>query len=136
MRFQFGRSETCFVRLRRYDPLCWSAAAFQLTVLDQERERLKGHFNADFSQFQEILRHSNHISEVINVTVGTTEEMRKCRKKILHRNPGNMHDEKLLQDRTHYHMAFQTQLIRNLRLRQQSNQDRLQSEITLVRPHH
>ena len=34
---------------------------------------------------------------------------------------------------TQQHISFQGQLIRNLKLRAQANQERLQSEITLVR---
>ena len=123
-----------FVQLRRYlNPRCpFGMRFFELTLLNQERDDRKADFNADFSQLQEILRHSLHVGEAISVTVGTTKDMRKCRRKILHRNSGNSGDDTLLQDKTHYHMAFQTQLIQNFSLRQQSNQNRLQTEITLV----
>ncbi|KAH8719558.1 hypothetical protein GQ44DRAFT_775259 [Phaeosphaeriaceae sp. PMI808] len=139
--------------VKLYDRSVW-AIRDVLRPIEKKREKEKSHINVDFSQLQEILRHSIHVGEVLAVGVATTTELRKCRKKLMPRLPrtkatdsGNQDEasknEQVAKgemegkydwgnDPLNYHFGFQTQMMQNTKFRQQSNQDRLNSEITLA----
>jgi hypothetical protein len=126
-----GAFGTWFAQLRRYQSLSLHPQHAQLTVLDQDREKQKN-FEVDFSLLQEISRHSFHVGEVLTVTMGTTEEMRQWRQALLPAISGKQDKQQLDRDKTNSYLSFQTQILKSFKLRQQSNQDRLQAEITLV----
>lgn len=74
----------------------------------------------------EAARHAIHITEVLAVSVQTAETMLQNLIRVSgHRR--NAHDE------SQHHLTFQTQMLRNLLLRSQSNKERLQNEVAQVR---
>jgi hypothetical protein len=92
----------------------------------QTREDLA--IDTDFSQLHEISRHATHSKETLLVTSDSMNAMRQ-RHLEFHR-----HSKDARWTATQQHISFQGQLIGNLNLRAQANQERLQSEITLVSP--
>lgn len=82
--------------------------------------------DTDFSQLHEISRHATHSKETLSVTSDSMNAMRQ-RHLDFHERSNNARWMA-----TQQHISFQGQLIRNLKLRAQANQERLQSEITLV----
>ncbi|KAL9112360.1 MAG: hypothetical protein Q9187_007783, partial [Circinaria calcarea] len=89
-------------------------------------------FELDFPRLHEISRHSIHCCEVLTVAAETTSQLTAEQKEVctrIYQPP-----EKLPRsfDTTHKHLSFQMQFIRNLKFRSESNQQRLQAEITLA----
>lgn len=105
----------------------------------KENSRMrKSNFESDFSMFQEIMRHSIHVGEVLAVTAKTTIDMRQCRKLLLCLSRKKtfqlplLNEETQIWDRAEQRMVLQGQILGNLKLRQQSNHERLQTEVSLV----
>ncbi|OCL03250.1 hypothetical protein AOQ84DRAFT_303154 [Glonium stellatum] len=119
--------------LKLYDDSVWCIRDILRPI-----EKPKTNFESDFSMFQEVMRHSIHVGEVLNVSIKTTGEMRQCRKALLPliqpkapRSP--ILDKELpTWDKTDQRMNLQTQIFGNLSYRQQSNHQRLQTEISLA----
>lgn len=107
----------------------------KLTLLNQTREKQKGKKDkeTDFSLLHEISRHSLHVKEVIAVTSETVEDLRKQRQAILQVALEKQKKSPPAWEKVNSYLKFQTQILRNYQLRQQSNHERLQAEITLVR---
>ena len=100
-----------------------------LTV-EQEREKNRA-VDADFSEMHEISRHATHSTETLSATMLSMEAMR-ARHKNFHQRSHATTTRNACWITTQQHMELQGQLIRNFKLRSQANQERLQSEITLV----
>jgi len=88
--------------------------------------------DADFGRLHEISRHATHSSETLTVTIQTIESMLKRHKDFYDGSRSQTAVTGTDWRATHQYIDFQAQLIRNLKLRSQANQERLQSEITLV----
>jgi hypothetical protein len=78
-------------------------------------------------------RHAIHSFETLSVTVETLGALQQHITLLAEKSryANGSEPETLLQARMH--MAFQARMLRNLLLRSQSNKERLQNEIALVR---
>lgn len=87
----------------------------------------------DFVMMHEGARHAVHSFETLSVTVETVEAMQQHIALLADksRQASGSEPDALLQTRTQ--TAFQARMLRNLLLRSQSNKERLQNEIALVR---
>lgn len=87
----------------------------------------------DFVMMHEGARHAIHSFETLSVTIETVEAMHQHIALLADKSKqaSGIEPETLLQVRMH--MAFQARMLHNLLLRSQSNKERLQNEIALVR---
>lgn len=102
----------------------WSQTIFQC------RDYLKKNV---FKEIHNISRHAIHSSEILAATIDTMRELQRhqtdIRENLAVKFEGNyMKQAKAYTD-------FQIQLIRNLKLRSESNQKRLENEVNLVLSH-
>ena len=81
----------------------------------------------------EAARHAIHSFETISVTVETVEAMQRHVVYLASKSKQKNGHEAEVPSRVGTHMAFQASMLRNLLLRSQSNKERLQNEIALVR---
>ncbi|KAG9198592.1 hypothetical protein G6514_009834 [Epicoccum nigrum] len=107
-----------------YDHSVWGIRDLIRQVEKTREDHLA--IDTDFSQLHEISRHATHSKETLSVTADSMDAMRQC----------YLNFHQLANDgrwtATQQQISFQGQLIRNLKLRAQANQERLQSEITLA----
>jgi hypothetical protein len=78
----------------------------------------------------EISRHATHVTEVLSVTIETMKEIQRQQKVIYESLSSDL--AKPYQEQAQEYMSFQLQMLKSLKLRSESNHDRLKSEITLV----
>ena len=81
----------------------------------------------------EAARHAIHSFETLSVTVETVETMQRHVVYLAGKSKQKSGDEPDAVSKVRTHMAFQASMLRNLLLRSQSNKERLQNEIALVR---
>ncbi|KAF2465117.1 uncharacterized protein BDR25DRAFT_241117, partial [Lindgomyces ingoldianus] len=97
-----------------------------------EKARKQGNYGKHFSLLEDMVRHSVHVTEVLMVALANTQDIVKYRQTLLSQAPAKSDKEELVLDKTTSYMNFQVQLLRNLKHRQQSNHDRVQTETTLA----
>jgi len=78
----------------------------------------------------EMSRHTIHVSEILSVTIETMEEMQRHQMAIRGSLPADL--GKTYQEQAKEYMSFQLQLLKSLKLRSDSNQERLKNEVNLV----
>ena len=83
-----------------------------------------------FSASHEMSRHAIHVAEVLEATIDTVRELQH-RQTTVHEILWNGLDETYTEQARHY-VQFQISLLKNLKLRSNSNQARLKNEIDLV----
>ncbi len=81
----------------------------------------------------EISRHAIHISEVLSVTVDTLSSLFAQERRLYERLPLTAGLGETYREQAEEHLAFQTQMVKGLKSRSDSNYERLKSEITVVR---
>jgi hypothetical protein len=81
----------------------------------------------------EAARHAIHSFETLSVTVETVEAMQRHVVYLASKNKQKSGNESEAPSEVCTHMAFQASMLRNLLLRSQSNKERMQNEIALVR---
>jgi len=81
----------------------------------------------------EAARHAIHSFETLSVTVETVEAMQRHVVYLASKSKQKSGNEPDAVSKVRTHMAFQASMLRNLLLRSQSNKERLQNEIALVR---
>jgi DNA topoisomerase VI subunit B len=81
----------------------------------------------------EAARHAIHSFETLSVTVETVEAMQRHVVYLACKSKQKSGNEPEVPSQVRTHMAFQARMLRNLLLRSQSNKERLQNEIALVR---
>jgi hypothetical protein len=110
--------------------LCWQAdKMILLTAYEKHRE---GVTETSFSKLNEISRHATHSTETLSVTTQSLEIMQQRHRSFHESSPSPNAATQTFPETAQQHMNFQAQLIHNLKLRSCANQERLQSEITLV----
>lgn len=87
-----------------------------------------------FEEMHEMARHAIHVSEVLAVTIETMKGLQQHQNSI-HQSLSDPLD-KSYQEWTKYHTSFQSQMLKSLKLRSDSNLERLKNEITLVTEPH
>ena len=120
----------CAVLRRQVRPSDDEAAPSITRVQDRS---LPARGSQDFVMMHEGARHAIHSFETLSVTVETVEAMQQHIALLADksRQASGSEPETLVQARMH--MAFQARMLRNLLLRSQSNKERLQNEIALVK---
>ncbi|CAI6099577.1 unnamed protein product [Clonostachys chloroleuca] len=83
-----------------------------------------------FKPMHDISRHAIHSSEILSTTIKTFEEMLKSQTKVYNESPGAY--EKTYQEQAKEYMKFQIQVVKSLKLRSDSNQQRLENEVNLA----
>lgn len=78
----------------------------------------------------DISRHAIHTSEILSATIKTFEEMLKSQTKVYNESPDAY--DKTYQEQAKEYMKFQIQVVKSLKLRSDSNQQRLENEVNLV----
>jgi hypothetical protein len=86
--------------------------------------------SAIFGTSHEMSRHAIHVAEVLDATIGTVKEMQQ-RQTAIHRILVSTLGETYKEQAQDY-VQFQISLLKNLKLRSDSNQARLKNEIDLV----
>jgi hypothetical protein len=86
-----------------------------------------------FLMMHEAARHAIHSFETLSVTVETVEAMQRHIVHLASKSKQKSGNEPDAMSKVRTHMAFQAGMLRNLLLRSQSNKERLQNEIALVR---
>jgi hypothetical protein len=78
----------------------------------------------------DISRHSIHVAEVLSVTIETTQGIQRQQKAV----HGTLSSDLTTsyQEQAQEYMSFQLQMLKSLKLRSDSNHERLKNEITLV----
>ncbi|OCK73627.1 hypothetical protein K432DRAFT_387294 [Lepidopterella palustris CBS 459.81] len=128
--------------VKLYDESVWSIRDV-LRRIEKIREFenmdiLNLQYESDFSEFQEIMRHSIHIGEVLSVSTKNIGEMRQCREDLLRlfhpeaRQDSAADNKPRVWDKTDQRMKLHAQIFGNLKHRQESNHERLRTEISLA----
>jgi hypothetical protein len=78
----------------------------------------------------EISRHAIHTSEILTATIRTMTELRRYQTDIHESLPAGF--EKNYKEQAKAYTDFQIQLVKSLKLRSESNQERLRNEVNLV----
>ena len=89
---------------------------------------------SSFGIMHEISRHAIHTAEILQAAADTLKEMQRCRAAVYDRllnDPGETYKEQAKD-----YAQFQISLLKNLKLRSDSNQERLQNEVNLVRDYY
>src|SRR6266480_5132281 len=120
-----GDSDLTFGTLRRYvlHLLC-----FQEVVDNIEQNRVTA--RPDFAYMHNLSRHAIHVSEVLSVIIETIESIQKEQKEMyesLETDLGKTYCRKARE-----YTRFQLQMVKSLKMRSDSNYQRLKNEITLV----
>lgn len=86
----------------------------------------------DFVRLHEATRHTAHCFETLGVSIQTIDALQQ---EFLEASQETQQEKVVVQanKRIQKHMAAQLRMMRNLLARSQSNKDRLQNEISLVR---
>lgn len=87
-----------------------------------------------FAPIHEFSRHSIHVAEVLEAAVEVMTEIQRCRSEVYENLPSNLGDTYKQQAREY--AQFQISIVKNLKLRSDSNRARLADEINLVRCAH
>jgi hypothetical protein len=83
-----------------------------------------------FDQMHEISRHSIHVAEILDATIGNMSELQRYQTDIHKHLPTEL--DKSYREQAKEYMRFQISLLKSLRLRSESNQKRLNNEVNLV----
>jgi hypothetical protein len=94
--------------------------------MSQTRMRL----GAIFGPIHEMSRHAIHTTEVLEASIDTLSEMQQRRTAVYERMSNDL-DETYRDQATDYGQ-FQVSMFKSMKLRSQSNQERLKDEIGLV----
>lgn len=86
---------------------------------------------AIFGPIHEISRHAIHTAEILEASIDTIKEMHN-RQTAVHEKLGDELSD-TYKDQARDYTQFQISLLKSLKLRSDSNQERLKSEINLVR---
>ncbi|KAK4132809.1 hypothetical protein BT67DRAFT_450775 [Trichocladium antarcticum] len=93
-------------------------------------EKTRMRTGTSFSPMHEISRHAIHTAEILEAATNTLNEMQRCRAVIYERlpdDPGETH-----KGQAKDYAQFQITLLRSLKLRSDSNQERLRNEVNLA----
>ncbi|KXX78491.1 Ribosomal RNA large subunit methyltransferase F [Madurella mycetomatis] len=85
-----------------------------------------------FTPINEYMRHSIHLSEILQSALGTAQEIQLCRAKTYQSLDVANGVSETYKQQGHDYAAFQISLLRNLHLRCTSNQARLANETTIT----
>ena len=85
---------------------------------------------AIFGPIHEMSRHAIHTSEVLEASIDTLKEMQHCRIAIHHRLHPDLGET--YREQAKDYAQFQISLVKALKLRSDSNQERLKNEVNLV----
>ncbi|KAH8711821.1 hypothetical protein GQ44DRAFT_714242 [Phaeosphaeriaceae sp. PMI808] len=113
-----------------YDQSVWCIRDL-IRRVEKGRE-LDGATETDFSELHEISRHATHSTETLIVAAQSIAAMQERHREFRERSISATSAKKTNFRDLQQHMEFQAQLIRNMVERSRSNQERLQSEITLA----
>jgi hypothetical protein len=108
---------------------CKLLKSILLTAYAKDRE---GVTETSFSKLNEISRHATHSTETLSVTTQSLEVMQQRHRSFHESSPSPNAATETFLETAQQNMNFQALLIHNLKLRSCANQERLQSEITLV----
>ncbi|KAK4193249.1 hypothetical protein QBC35DRAFT_100273 [Podospora australis] len=97
-------------------------------VRSLEKSRMRT--GAIFSTIHDISRHAIHASEILEAAVDTLKELQRCRTAIHERLADDLEETYKAQARDY--TQFQISLLKNLKLRSDSNRERLKNEINLA----
>ncbi len=86
---------------------------------------------AIFGPIHDVSRHAIHAAEILEATIDTVKELQHRQIAVHGRLYDNLGDT--YKDQARDYTQFQISMLKNLRLRSDSNQERLKSEIDLVR---
>jgi hypothetical protein len=86
-----------------------------------------------FLMMHEAARHAIHSLKTLSVTVDTVKVMQRHVVYLASKRKQKSRNEPDTLSQVRTYMAFQASMLRNLLLRSQSNKERLQNEIALVR---
>lgn len=104
------------------------------SITNRHQDRLRStRKHDDFVRLHEAARHTAHCFETLGVSINTVGALRQ---EILEASPLQDEQNKSAKrgtKRIHKHIGAQLRMMRNLQARSQSNRDRLQNEIALVR---
>ena len=102
-------------------------------MLNQVRAQGHAYIEENLSYLYELLRHSLHVGETIAVTSESMGEMRQQQQALFPATSAKQDkQQQRRREETNNYMRFQTQIMRNLKLRQEATHRRLQTETTLV----
>lgn len=85
---------------------------------------------AVFGPIHEVSRHAIHTSEILAATIETLTEIRRCQTSIHEKMRDELGESYRAQAKDY--TQFQLSLLKSLKLRADSNQERLKNEINLV----
>ncbi|KAH8621005.1 hypothetical protein IG631_24347 [Alternaria alternata] len=102
-------------------------------VTNAQDRSLPARGSQSFLMMHEAARHAIHSFETLSVTVDTVEAMQRYVACFAGKSKQKSGNEPDAVSKVRTHIAFQAGMLRNLLLRSQSNKDRLQNEIALVR---
>ncbi|KAL2257677.1 hypothetical protein VTK26DRAFT_9320 [Humicola hyalothermophila] len=97
-------------------------------VRQLEKTRMRA--GAIFNPIHEMSRHAIHKSEVLEAAIETLKEMQRCRTEIHERMRSEL--DETHRDQCKQYGQFQVTILSNLKLRADSNQERLKDEIDLA----
>jgi hypothetical protein len=104
----------------------------ELVTSAQDRS-LPSRESQGFLMMHETARHAIHSFETLSATVETVEAIQRHVVYLASKSKQKSGNEPEVPPQVRTHMVLQTSMLRNLLLRSQSNKERLQNEIALVR---
>jgi hypothetical protein len=102
-------------------------------LTDGQDRSLPARESQGFLMMHEAARHAIHSFETLSVTVDTMEAMQRHVVYLAGKSKQKSRNEPDAVSKVRTHIAFQAGMLRNMLLRSQSNKERLQNEIALVR---
>ncbi|EAQ93092.1 hypothetical protein CHGG_01327 [Chaetomium globosum CBS 148.51] len=93
-------------------------------------EKTRMRTGAIFGPIHEMSRHAIHTSEILEASIDTLKEMQHCRIAIHHRLHPDLGET--YREQAKDYAQFQISLVKALKLRSDSNQERLKNEVNLV----
>ncbi|KAI5464687.1 hypothetical protein BGZ63DRAFT_378374 [Mariannaea sp. PMI_226] len=101
-------------------------------IREIEQQRKDKGVVVGFKEMHEISRHAIHISEVLEVTVNTFEGLLRQGKTVYGMKKRETPDDETYCEQALENLSFQAQMIKSLKLRNDSNNERLKSEIQVA----
>lgn len=94
-------------------------------------EEARSHFRENvFKPMHDVSRHAIHTAEILSATIETMTELQRYRTDIHKRLPIDL--DQNYKEQAKAYMDFQIQLVKSLKLRSESNQKRLENEVSLA----
>lgn len=91
----------------------------------------RSHFRENvFKPMHDVSRHAIHTAEILSATIETMTELQRYRTDIHKQLPIDLDQD--YKEQAKAYMDFQIQLVKSLKLRSESNQKRLENEVSLV----